>query len=210
MAEPDGRRRITQRWTTPLAAILLVAAAWFAWDRLAAPVRETEPTEAPAATPDATPAAGEIYYGPANSLAVLPFVDRSPTLDQAPQALGFAGDLLERFVDVEGLQSIARRSAFYVRDGATPLRVIAERLQCAFLLRGEWRNDNGQLALAASLYDARRDREIWRASRRQPGQSPGLSMGSWTTRWLPCRGQVRRNWAGRNWRGRRHPPPRPG
>ena len=175
MAERARKRRMTQRLSTPLLALLLLAVALFAWERLATrapaagaesasrPERQAElQTEPPAATRSRETRGGEIYYGPRNSLAVLPFADRSDAADQAAQALGFAGEVLERLVDVPGLQATARRSAFFFRDASVPRRVIAERLRSAWLLSGEWRNEDGRLAVTAALYDARRDRELWR------------------------------------------------
>jgi TolB-like protein len=159
MAEKAGKRRMTQRLSTPLAALLLLAVAWYAWERLAprAPAAVAE-----SATQDRESGAGDIYYGPRHSLAVLPFADGSAAADQAAQALGFAGEVLERLVEVPGLQVTARRSAFFFRDGSVPPRVSAERLRSAWLLSGQWRNQDGALTVTAALYDARRDREHWR------------------------------------------------
>ena len=170
MAERARKRRMTQRLSTPLLALLLLAVALFAWERLAnrgpatgagaesasQPELRTEP---PSATRSRETRGGEIYYGPRNSLAVLPFADRSAAADQAAQALGFAGEVLERLVDVPGLQATARRSAFFFRDGSVPRRVIAERLRSAWLLSGEWRNEDGRLAVTAALYDASGNRK---------------------------------------------------
>jgi TolB-like protein/Tfp pilus assembly protein PilF len=160
------RRRLTQRLSTPLAALLLLMVALFAWDRFSTPSPEAA-NSAPQSAPDSATgvnegSGGQVYFGPRNSLAVLPFADASPAGDQAPQALGFAGDVLERLVDVPGLQATARRSAFFFRDGSAPPQVIAERLQSAFLLSGKWRNEAGRLTVTAGLYDARQDRETWR------------------------------------------------
>lgn len=159
MAERAGKRRRTQRLSTPLAALLLLAVAWYAWERLAprAPAAVAE-----SATRDRESGAGDIYYGLRHSLAVLPFADGSAAADQAAQALGFAGEVLERLVEVPGLQVTARRSAFFFRDGSVPPRVTAERLRSAWLLSGQWRNQDGALTVTAALYDARRDREHWR------------------------------------------------
>jgi TolB-like protein/cytochrome c-type biogenesis protein CcmH/NrfG len=165
-SERAGNRRITQRLSTPLAALLLLLVALFVRDRFSTPSPEAA-NSAPQSAPDSAPglnedSGGQIYFGPRNSLAVLPFADASPAEDQEPQALGFAGDVLERLVDIPGLQATARRSAFFFRDGSVPPRVIAERLQSAFLLSGQWRNEGGRLTVTAGLYDARQDRETWR------------------------------------------------
>lgn len=155
MIEPADRRRLLQRLVAPLVAIALLVAAWLAWERY------------PVATPEAeagrAPPGREVYFGPPNSLAVLPFADRSPAGDQTPQAHGFAGELLQRFVQVPELQVSARSSSFFFRDESAPPRVVAERLQCAILLRGEWLETGGRLTVTATLFDAHRDREIWRS-----------------------------------------------
>lgn len=155
-----GRRRVTQRLITPLLAIALLVVAWLAWDRIT--ISPPEGTLAPAPV-GREPAGREVYFGPPNSLAVLPFADLSPAADQAPQAFGFAGDVLERLAQIPELRVTARSSSFFFRDAAIPPRLVAERLQSAFLLRGEWRDADGQVTLTVSLYDARRDRESWRS-----------------------------------------------
>lgn len=159
MGGQTNRRRLTQRLATPLAAIALLTVAWLAWDRYA--VAPPESVSAPA--PVGRELGGrDIYYGPPNSLAVLPFTDGSPAGDQAPQALGFAGDVLEQLALIPELRVTARTSSFFFRDPSMSPRLIAERLQSAFLLRGEWREAERQVTLTASLFDARRDREAWR------------------------------------------------
>lgn len=164
MAGQTDNRRLTRRLATPLAAIALLTVAWLAWDRYAVAPPESVSAPAPVVRePGGREAPGrDIYYGPPNSLAVLPFTDGSPAADQAPQAIGFAGDVLERLALIPELRVTARTSSFYFRDPSTPPRLIAERLQSAFLLRGEWREAEGQVTLTASLFDGRRDKEAWR------------------------------------------------
>jgi TolB-like protein len=159
MSGQTDNRRLTRRLATPLAAIALLAVAWLAWDRYAVAPPDIVSTPAPISRESG---GRDIYYGPPNSLAVLPFTDGSPAGDQAPQALGFAGDVLERLALIPELRVTARSSSFFFRDPSTPARLIAERLQSAFLLRGEWREAEGQVTLTASLFDARRDKEAWR------------------------------------------------
>lgn len=159
MPGQTDNRRFTRRLATPLAGIALLTVAWLAWDRFA--VAPPEAVSAPASVGSEL-GGRDIYYGPPNSLAVLPFTDGSPAGDQAPQALGFAGEVLERLAQLPVLRVTARSSSFFFRDPSTPPRLIAERLQSAFLLRGEWREAEGQVTLTASLFDARREKEAWR------------------------------------------------
>lgn len=149
-------RQFAKKIATPLAGIALLAAALYLWQHF--------PTLAPkGAAPSAPPATPpRIYFGPRNSLAVLPFAVRSGNGDQAPLARGFAAELLDRFEAVSALQVTARSSSFFFRDETIPPRIVAERLQSAFLLIGEWRRTDGALDVTVSLYDAYRDRELWR------------------------------------------------
>lgn len=159
-AGPSGPK-LAKKIATPLAGIALLAAAWYLWQHVPtiAPGGAAPEGAVPSA-PTATPR--QIYYGPRNSLAVLPFADRSANGGQAPLARGFAAELLDRFEAVPALQVTTRSSSFFFHDETISPRIVAERLQSAFLLIGEWRGTDGALSVTVSLYDAYRDRELWR------------------------------------------------
>lgn len=163
---PAGRPRISRRLWTPLAAIGLLAVAWFAWERFPADLTGPGTGPAPdAAVDSASPtvaSAGDIYYGPPGSLAVLPFADASAAGGQQAQAFGFAAELLGRLQQVPGLQVTAQSSSFFFRDPAAPLRVVSQRLQSRLLLTGSWRSTGQQFNVTAALFDARRNEEVWR------------------------------------------------
>jgi TolB-like protein len=160
MAEMPPVPRLARKLAAPLAGMLLLAAAWYLWQHHpAAPPTGTES----AARPGSAVTPGQIYFGPRNALAVLPFADRSAAGDQAALARGFAAELQEQLEALPALQVTAASSSFYFQDEATPLRVVAERLHSAWLLSGTWREAGGSIALTVRLYDAYRDREVWRA-----------------------------------------------
>lgn len=149
---------------TPLLLLLLAALAWLAWGRFhgGPPAPVQQPESAGRST------VRQVYYGPPNSLAILPFVAVAGGQEQAAHAEGFANELLESLIGMPALRPTARSSSFFFRDGDGDLRVIAERLQSAHLLHGEWREDDGGVVLALSLYDAREGRETWRKAYSAP------------------------------------------
>jgi TolB-like protein/Tfp pilus assembly protein PilF len=157
MAETPTDHRLGRKLAAPLAGIVLLAAAWYLWQHYPTVTPEAAAPPGPAAT------TRQVYFGPRNALAVLPFADRSASGDQAPQARGFAAELQARFEELPAVQVTARSSSFFFQDATIPPRVAAERLQSAWLLVGEWREANGAIAVTAALYDAYRDRELWRA-----------------------------------------------
>jgi TolB-like protein/lipopolysaccharide biosynthesis regulator YciM len=152
--------RIRGRMLAPLALVLLAAIAWLAWERM--PHGPPALVEEQPATRVARPR--QVYYGPPNSVAVLPFSSIAPNQEAAALAEGYASEILEALIEVSGLQVTARSSSFFFRERAGDYRIMAERLQSAHLLDGEWNNAPMGFELTLHLYDARSGREIWRRS----------------------------------------------
>ena len=157
------RRRA--RLLLPLAGILLLAVAWALLERngMIGPDMALRSGEQPAATPQSRVpgSAPRIYYGPPNSVAVLPFADRSPAGGDEALARGFAAEVQGRLEAVPSLQVTATRSSFFFDDPQASRRIVAERLKAAYLLHGDWRPQDGLLEVTATLFDARRGRESW-------------------------------------------------
>ncbi|MDX1381842.1 MAG: hypothetical protein R3233_12010, partial [Xanthomonadales bacterium] len=166
MAETSRARPFAKKIAAPLAGIAVLTGALYLWQH----VPTLEPEDAAPSARVATPR--QIYYGPRNSLAVLPFADRSPDGEQAPLARGFAAELQDGFETVPALQVTAPSSSFFFQDETIPPRIVAERLQSAFLLDGEWSGADGAIGVTVRLYDAYRDRELWR--REYAGDLAGL------------------------------------
>ena len=120
--------------------------------------------EAPAARPPGVGerAMREVFYGPPNSVAVLPFAVAGQDEEAAVAAEGLAGALADLLAGDSGLQVIARSSSFFFRDRGAGYPVIAERLQSRHILDGEWRPEGERPTLALSLFDARENRVVWR------------------------------------------------
>ena len=147
------------KWTNVLGVILLAALALFAWNYYPGLIQS--PASAPPVSEGLTPR--QIYYGPANSIAVLPFGDDSPESGQSIQAIGFSAELHRLLTRTPGLRITSLNSSFYFRDGETALPVIAERLHVSNLVTGEVHIGSGHIRVGARLFDARKSQETWSA-----------------------------------------------
>lgn len=137
------------RWFFPLVAALLAVLVLFAWNWYPAPTgNPSEPTN-------------QIYFGPRNSIAVLPFEGGAVAAEQAFWSAGFSSELYRLLIRTPGLQLTSSNSSFYFQDQSVPLRVIAERLHSAHLLTGEFQESDGRLRVEARLFDAKNDKELW-------------------------------------------------
>lgn len=128
---------------------LLAVAAWIARDHMALPE--------PVVSGSKTPLGQQVYYGPPRSIAVLPFSSSEP--DQQPLAEGFARELIDMLQQLPDLQTTAPTSSFFFRDRDLPARIAAEQLQAAYILTGEYREEDGFATISLRLLDARRDVE---------------------------------------------------
>ena len=155
MMGPTTRR---SRIFAPLALLVLAALAWVAWNHF--PGSSPAPAERPAAA--GVGGRHEVYYGPPNSLAVLPFEYAAEATEDAVLGEGLAAGILDHLVAEPGLHVTARSSSFFFRDRGGGHRIIAERLQSGHLLDGEFRREGEGVVLTLALFDARENREVWR------------------------------------------------
>jgi len=98
---------------------------------------------------------------PANSLAVLPFINL--TGDPAYDYLGdgLADELLHRLSRVPGLRVAARRSAFAYKDRVGDVREIAEALGVSYVVEGTIRRQGDVVRVNASLVDRATGANRW-------------------------------------------------
>ena len=137
------------KWFYPLVAALLAVLVLFAWNWYPAPTgNPSEPTN-------------QIYFGPRNSIAVLPFEGGAIVAEQAFWSAGFSSELYHLLIRTPGLRLTSSNSSFYFQDQSVPLRVIAERLHSAHLLTGEFQESDGRLRVEAHLFDAKNDKQLW-------------------------------------------------
>ena len=145
--------------TIPLAVVTAGALVFFALGRLGLTPAVSE--SGPPVAPRSGPAGSLVYFGPPNSVAVLPFRPGEAADDQAPEAFGLAAAVIRSLGRLPGLQVTARTSSFFFQAGSAPPKVIGERLQAAHLLSGELRLGGERAILEAKLYDTRRGTELW-------------------------------------------------
>ena len=116
----------------------------------------------------------QVYYGPENSIAVLPFTCTSsdfgagsgdspgnePRGDPA-LADGIAESLIDLLVANPGLQVASSNSSFFFRDEEVAMPVLAERLKVRHILEGCVRKTAGGIEISARLIDVKAKSERW-------------------------------------------------
>jgi len=145
------------KWSTPLIAALFAALAVFAWNQYA-PV--TSDTVKPASRVDRQ-GGNQVYFGPQNSIAVLPFGGDADSGAQLALSHGFASELHRLLTRTRGLRVTSRNSSWFFQDHSIPLKVIAERLQVTYLLLGELQSRDDGIEVRVRLFNAKKDEELW-------------------------------------------------
>lgn len=148
---------IKNRYLAPLLVLLLALFAWFAWHQ----ITDNSINMADSGSLGGDSSRRNIYYGPRNSVAVLPFSNLSGLAGQEALAEGFAAELLKLLIRDSRLQVTARTSSFFFRDETVQQRLVGERLQSSHLLTGGFELGEGRVLVQARLFDTRKNEEIW-------------------------------------------------
>jgi TolB-like protein/DNA-binding winged helix-turn-helix (wHTH) protein/Tfp pilus assembly protein PilF len=139
--------RQTPRWA--LAALLVLAAAvgatWWRIGSMPEKGVETAPAQPPLPV----------------SIAVLPFVDMSPTGDQEYLADGIAEEILNLLAQVRDLTVIARTSSFSFRSQQADIGTIARRLNVTHVLEGSVRKAGDRVRVTVQLVDGANGAHLW-------------------------------------------------
>jgi TolB-like protein/Tfp pilus assembly protein PilF len=85
------------------------------------------------------------------SIAVLPFSDLSPGLDQAYFADGISEEILTALVKIKDLRVAGRTSSFVFKDNQLNLREISRTLNVSHILEGSVRKQNNEVRITARL-----------------------------------------------------------
>jgi TolB-like protein len=94
-------------------------------------------------------------------IAVLPFVDISPTPDSNYFCEGLAEEIIGGLTKVPGIRVIGRRSTALFRDRTLSLREIADRLNASFVLDGSLRQLGKRIRITAQLVRAIDEHCLW-------------------------------------------------
>ncbi|MEE8496757.1 MAG: hypothetical protein V3S21_09815 [Xanthomonadales bacterium] len=123
----------------------------------------------------------QVYYGPANSIAVLSFTCTAsgfeagsrdgPANEPAIEPIrnpaladGIAESLIDLLVGVPGLQVTSSKSSFFFTDKDAAMSVLAERLKVRHILEGCARKTADGIEISARLVDVKAKTEKWSKS----------------------------------------------
>lgn len=136
-----------------IIVILVLAVGYFAYDKFIhrAAVEETVSAQS-AEQPDA---------GSRQSIAVLPFVNRSSREEDAFFADGIHDDLLTSLAKIGSLKVISRTSVMRYREGGKSIPEIAAELGVATVLEGGIQRSADQVRINVQLIDAATDEHLW-------------------------------------------------
>lgn len=95
------------------------------------------------------------------SIAVLPFVDMSPSGDSAYFADGLSEELLNLLAQIPDLRVIARTSSFSFRDQNVDIATIGEKLAVGHVLEGSVRKSGNKVRITAQLVEASSSAHLW-------------------------------------------------
>ena len=99
--------------------------------------------------------------GATPSVAVLPFVDMSRNRDQEFLCEGIAEEIINSFMQIENLRTVARGSSFRFSGKAYEIREVGEKLGVDALLQGSVRTAADRLRITVQLIDASDELQIW-------------------------------------------------
>jgi len=106
----------------------------------------------------------------AQSIAVLPFVDMSPTGEAGYLGDGLSEELSSDLAKLPGLRVAARTSAFAYKGRDMDVRSIGEQLGVRFVLEGSVRREAERVRVTAQLIDAATGFHAWTDSYDRPWQ----------------------------------------
>jgi adenylate cyclase len=99
--------------------------------------------------------------GSPSSVAVLPFLDLSPTKDQEYFSDGLTEQVIDALAGVSNLHVVARTSAFSFKGTSKDVREIGKELNVASVLEGSLRKANGKLRITVQLIRAEDGYHYW-------------------------------------------------
>lgn len=95
------------------------------------------------------------------SIAVLPFVDMSPELDQGYFCEGVAEEILNALTKIDKLSVAARSSSFQYNAGSGDVREIGRELSVKTILEGSVRKSENRLRVTAQLVKTSDGYHLW-------------------------------------------------
>jgi TolB-like protein/Flp pilus assembly protein TadD len=159
-----------QRLNKTIGALLVIALAYIAYDKLAvgtsnepAPAEQAAAessdvaTEAPVPDEDKTAAVDEGQ----KSIVVLPFVNMSNDPEQEFFSDGLSEELLNVLAQIKDLRVISRTSAFAFKGKDMDIPTIAAQLDVSHVLEGSVRKAGNDVRITAQLIEVATDSHLW-------------------------------------------------
>lgn len=145
-----------------IIVLLLVALAWFTWDRIS-PAPDDGPATQSTVETRATEERGNggVPLVAQNSVAVLPFVAMSSGPDDEYFADGLTEEILNSLAALPQLLVTARTSAFSFKGKDVPVQEIAAVLHVEHIVEGSVRRSGDRLRVTAQLIRAQDGFHLW-------------------------------------------------
>lgn len=136
---------------------------WDEWVQGVSPEQAAKHPRPPDPTPSTEPASARAVAAEsrAPTVAVLPFLNRSPDPDTAFFADGVTDDIIAHLSKIRDLRVISRRSTERYRESEKGIKAIASDLGADVILEGTIRRAERRVRVVAQLIDAESDRNVW-------------------------------------------------
>jgi TolB-like protein len=105
-------------------------------------------------------AAADAMAGP-KTIAVLPFLDLTDSMNEEPFADGMTEELIHKLSKMQGLRVPGPTDSFYFKGKQLPLAEIARSLRVSYVLDGSVRKSGDTLRVAARLVRADDGYVVW-------------------------------------------------
>ena len=113
-------------------------------------------------------ASAAIVAQPANSVAVLPFLDLTEGMKEEEFADGMTEELIDKLSKIQALRVPAPTSSFYFKGKQVPLADMGRALGVVYLLDGSVRKSGNRVRIAARLVRAENGYVMWSESYDRP------------------------------------------
>ncbi len=164
--EVDRSQSITQttgkKLNNTILVMLALAVAYLLFDKFSGAVPTPVPTGdmAQSSAQQDEPAAGAVEIS-RQSIAVLPFDNRSRNVDDEYFTEGIHDDLLTNLARIGSLKVISRTSVAQYKDTEKTIPVIAKELGVATVMEGAVQRSGDTVRINVQLIDAQTDEHLW-------------------------------------------------
>jgi TolB-like protein/Tfp pilus assembly protein PilF len=157
-----GVQQTARRLDKLTIGLIIVALAFIVADRLwLSPRLGQKPVTTAQSLNDQKQAPGAEYEFPPDSIAVLPFANRSAKPEDAFFVDGIHDDLLTFISQIGSIKTISRTSVMKYRETTKSIPEIARELDVGAVLEGGVQRAGEQVRINVQLIDARTDAHLW-------------------------------------------------